>query len=83
MTSLVSQAQGVTGKTFIKVQNGEVATIIEFSENPVNGFQPYQIADITVEQFDELESFPCDGTTFNFLENNRKRFDEMWASIPA
>ena len=67
----------------LKVEDGETVTILEISTVQTNGFQPYSVSNISVEDFDALESFDVseDNTVSAFISNNRDAFDSLHSSI--
>ena len=67
----------------VKVVKGDDAVILEIDLTETLGLQPFKVSNLSVAQFDELESF--DATTDNsvsaFISNNRDSFDALHSSL--
>jgi len=75
--TLVSFTQNNTA--LVKVVKGDDAVILEIDLTETLGLQPFKVSNLSVAQFDELESFDAtnDNSVAAFISNNRDSFDAL------
>lgn len=63
----------------VKVVKGDDAVILEIDLTETLGLQPFKVSNLSVAQFDELESFDAtnDNSVAAFISNNRDSFDAL------
>ena len=63
----------------VKAVKGDDAVILEIDLTETLGLQPFKVSNLSVAQFDELESFDAtnDNSVAAFISNNRDSFDAL------
>jgi hypothetical protein len=51
--------------------------VFEFQTEAVNGLHPFKKSNLTVDEFDKLESYPVDAMFLNVVDNNAAAFNSM------
>jgi hypothetical protein len=71
-----------TNVSICKVANGAVESIIEISNNPINGIHSVKQSELTEDDYNALNpNTEHDGNVLNAIENNKIAFTALNSSI--
>ena len=67
----------------VKAVKGTDSVILEIELTETLGMQPFKVSNLSVSQFDELESFDAtnDNSVVAFISNNRDSFDSLHSNL--
>lgn len=67
--------------TTLTVKFSEPSCVLEFKTEAVHGVHPFQVSNLSVAQYDELESYPIDGMFMSVAENNKVAFTSIFSNL--
>jgi len=67
--------------SILTVKFSDPSCVLEFKAEAVHGVHPFQVSNLSIEQFDELESFEIDAMFMNVAENNKVQFASIFSNL--